>query len=382
VSLSKTRDVFGTTELIEIILSFLQPKEIISCRRLSTMIRNAIEGSSLLQELMFLQTTRVPQQSWRLGRKINGHGKGLTGIRPIVGLQSPPKGYFIPFQVSATLPRKTRTPAVLNPTFRPSPLFESRERDPDAYTAGTDCDHIMLSPNHPELKHSQIQDFKPNWTILDMYLTNPPCLEALLHFEALRLPRRYSRFSWSGFLQVATGITIRDLLNARSVIRGVGCLCRPEPSGDVAYGFCENVTLTQMYKDLLNEDKEDRLELYGDLRCDFLDTILPTDRMWAGVAPYAETDGKPKYSPETDHSWASSSDEEDHQDAEEDADSEDADSEEAEGEEAEGEEAEGEEVRGEEARGEEAEAKRRRARRRRAEKRSAKRRRAKKRSKK
>ena len=358
--------MLGVVELVENILSFLQPKEIISCRRLSTTFRNAIDASSLLQELMFLRTTRVPQQAWRLARKINGHGKGLTGVRPVLRLQPPPDYSSPDFSASPKMRNRIRKTAILNPTFRPSPLFESHERDPDAYHYGSDCDHIILSPNHPELKNFRIQDSKPNWTLLDMYLTNPPCLEALITFEAISLPRRYSRFEWICFLQVATGITIRDLLNARSAIRGVGYLCCPHPSGAVSYSYRPDVTLNQMYKEL-DEYKADRFELYGNLRCDFLDTILPTDRMWAGVAPYVETDGEPKYSPETDYSWESSSDEEDDEDVDEDSESEEADSEEAEGEGTEGQETEGQEAIGQEAMGEEAmgqEAKRREAKRR------------------
>jgi hypothetical protein len=361
VTLPKTKEVLGVVELYENILSFLRPKEIISCRRVSTTFRNDIDASSLLQGLMFLRTTHVPQQAWRLARKINGHGQGLTGVRPVFRLH-PPSAYWSPeFFASSKVPNRIRKPAILNPTFHPSPLFGSRERNPNAYHNCVDCDHIILSPNHPELTNFQIQDFKPNWTLLDMFLTNPPCREAWITFEAISLPRRYSRFSWSGFLQVATGITIRDLLNARSVIRGVGILWRPEPSGQVAWGSPRNVTLTEMHK---YENREDPFELYGDLRCDFLDTIIPTGRMWAGVVPYVETGGESKYSPEKDHSWKSSSnessDEEDDEDADGESDSEGADD--------------------EEARGEEAEAKKLRAKRLRAKKRSAKRRRAKKRS--
>jgi hypothetical protein len=39
-----------------------------------------------------------------------------------------------------------------------------------------------------------------------------------------------------------------------------------------------------------------------------LDTIIPTDRMRAGVAPYVETDGEPKYSPDED--WTADDSEE------------------------------------------------------------------------
>jgi hypothetical protein len=48
VTLPKTKEVLGEVELYENILSFLRPKEIISCRRVSTTFRNDIDASSLL----------------------------------------------------------------------------------------------------------------------------------------------------------------------------------------------------------------------------------------------------------------------------------------------------------------------------------------------
>lgn len=73
------------------------------------------------------------------------------------------------------------------------------------------------------------------------------------------------------------------------------------------------------FLDFLNvDDEEDRVELYGELRCEFLDTIIPTDRMRAGVAPYVETGGEPKYPP--DENWkADDSEEEADDEADEEA---------------------------------------------------------------
>jgi hypothetical protein len=392
VTLPKTKEVLGVVELVEKILSFLQPKEITSCRKLSTKFRNTIDASPLLQELMFLRTTHVPQQSWRLAKRVNGHGKGLTGIRPIVGLQPQPWWYFVPFHVSRLTPRKIRTPAVLNPTFGPSPLFESRERDPDAYNSGTHCDHITLSPNYPGLKYSQKQDFKPNWTVLDMYLTNPPCLEAFIHFEALRLPSRYCNFTWVGLLIVPTGITVRDILNAPSSVIGHGCYFQSE-SPEELHDYIEDVNLDEIWESMFRDGDGDPFAPYGELRCDFLDTTIPTDRMWAGVASYAEADGEPKYSPETEEDWRSksneSSDDEDDGDADEESNSE-SDSEEADDEDSDSEEvAENEEIAENEKVAENKQVaengqaeKRQRAKMRRAEKRRAKRRKAKRRTRK
>ena len=49
----------------------------------------------------------------------------------------------------------------------------------------------------------------------------------------------------------------------------------------------DNVILNEVLQVFYGEDGEP-VDLYGQFRCDFLDTIIPTDRMRAGVAPYAE----------------------------------------------------------------------------------------------
>jgi hypothetical protein len=306
--------VFTVNELVENILPFLQPNEIISCRRLSTTIKNTIDASCLLKERMFLQITCVPQQSWRVADKINGHGKGITNTRPVFGIRPAP--YFLPgnFEYSI-LPDRTRTVATLNPTFPPSELFRTREYDPDADHKGHDCDSSTLAADGPLLKYAHVQGCTPS--LLGMYLINPPCLNAWFYFQVLRLPSRFTRVEFTGRLQKATGITIGDLLNFASVVRGVGIFVRTRPpelpeerwaqpscsfarrSERVVDGF-DDVTMFE-FLDLLNtDDQEDRVELYGELRCEFLDTIIPTDRMRAGVAPYVETGGEPKYSPDED----------------------------------------------------------------------------------
>jgi hypothetical protein len=167
--------VFEVSELVENILSFLQPNEIGSCRRLSTRIKNTIDGSNLLKELMFLRITRVPKQSWQVANKINGHGKGITNTRPVFGIRPAP--YFLPgnFEYSI-LPDRTRKVATLKSTSPPSELFKTREQDPDAYHKGYDCDSITLAADDPLLKYAHVQGCTPS--LLGMYLTNPPCLNA------------------------------------------------------------------------------------------------------------------------------------------------------------------------------------------------------------
>ena len=65
---------------------------------------------------------------------------------------------------------------------------------------------------------------------------------------------------------------------------------------------------------LHGEDGEP-VDLYGHLRCDFLDTIIPTDRMRAGVVPYAENvvvsdeEAGGQWLSSGDEGWASDSDE-------------------------------------------------------------------------
>jgi len=307
------------SELIENILSFLQPKEIISCRRLSTTIRNAIDGSSLLKERMFPQITREPQQSWRIERLFNGHGKGITSVRPIFGLRRSP--YFVPenFEISVN-PSRIRTSALLNPAFSPSLLFESREREPDAYHYGGDCDSITLSADDPLLKYADVQD-RCTPSLLGMYLTNPPCLAAWFYFKTLRLPARLTRVEFSAKFQRATGITVGEPLNFASVVKGVGAFHRPkrEPPtererealpypGEEACDCFDDVTMVEFLELLNAEDEDDPVELHGELCYEFLDTIIPTDRIWAGVAPYVETGAEPRYLPDED--WSKDSEEE------------------------------------------------------------------------
>ena len=77
----------------------------------------------------------------------------------------------------------------------------------------------------------------------------------------------------------------------------------------------DNVILNEVLASLYGEDGEP-FELYGDLRCAFLDTIIPTDRMRAGVAPYAgnvtapDVEASDQSMDKGDEGWASSSDEE------------------------------------------------------------------------
>jgi hypothetical protein len=297
--------VFETTELIENILSFLQPKEIISCKRLSRTIRNVVDGSSLLKDLMFLRTDRAPaapQQFWRMAVRTDGHGRGITSVRPMSGLLESP--YFTPTSFEAGVyPNRTRTPAIMNPTFRPSPLFESRQNDPDAYHGCTAIDHITFSPDHLGVERFQFQDLKAHWSLMDMYLTNPPCLEAWIYFKALRHPSRIAQLEFSGLLQVPAGITVEDIRTVASNLRGTAAFDRPgeapeerakrrmlEQEGQP--DDFENVTMDEALKLLNAEDEKHPVELYGVLRCDLLDVIIPTDRMRAGVTPYVETGGE------------------------------------------------------------------------------------------
>ena len=62
--------------------------------------------------------------------------------------------------------------------------------------------------------------------------------------------------------------------------------CIDEGGGrDLPVEVHDKVILNEVLASLYGEDGEP-FELYGDLRCAFLDTIIPADRMRAGVAPY------------------------------------------------------------------------------------------------
>lgn len=67
------------------------------------------------------------------------------------------------------------------------------------------------------------------------------------------------------------------------------------------------ITIDEILKSLSAEDEENLVELYGEFRCEFMDTIISTEKMRAGLEPYVETGGPSKYSPD-DH-WGTTSEE-------------------------------------------------------------------------
>jgi hypothetical protein len=77
----------------------------------------------------------------------------------------------------------------------------------------------------------------------------------------------------------------------------------------------EYVTMNEVLKYLNAEDEEHHVELDGELCCEFLDSIIPTDRMRAGAAPCSETGVQSKHSEDDD--WESSSDVEADEEADE-----------------------------------------------------------------
>ena len=289
---------------------------------------------------MFLRVTRAPRQTWHLDNpdtKINGHGEGITSVDPAAGLallRLPPVP--VPQIRHYVTPHGTLTPAIMNTMLLRSLIFNDRERNPDTLNRN-ESDYIMLIPdfnilrghNGPKLKN-MLRNFWRDWSLLDTYLTNPPCRQAWITYRAKSFPSRISQIHFTGLLEVETGITMGHVLNAPSFVRGVvefqrmvmahwepgTSRCIDEGGGrDLPVEVHDKVILNEVLASLYGEDGEP-FELYGDLRCAFLDTIIPTDRMRAGVAPYAgnvtapDVEASDQSMDKGDEGWASSSDEE------------------------------------------------------------------------
>lgn len=265
---------------------------------------------------MFLRVTRTPRQTWHLDNtdtQINGHRESITSVNPSTGLALlglPP--VLVPRYRGGVAPHRTLTPAIMNPMLLRSLTFNDRERKPDSWSENH-CDCIVLTPNHCILRgpngpkpEDMLNNFQDYWSLLDTYLTNPPCRQAWIAYMALRLPPRISRSRFSGLLEVETGITMRHVLNAPSVVRGVAEYQRlvrtdwqPWASHrsdanvrELPAEVHDNVILEEVLESLHAEDGE-LIDLHGNLCCAFLDTIIPTDRMRAGVVPYAENVATP-----------------------------------------------------------------------------------------
>ena len=334
------QEVFAAYELKEHILSFLPPRDIFVCQRLSKAFKAVIDDSHALQVLMFLRVTRAPRQTWHLDNpdtKINGHGEGITSVDPAAGLallRLPPVP--VPQIRHYVAPHRILTPAIMNPMLLRSLIFNDRERNPDTLNRN-ESDYIMLTPdgnilrglNGPRLRNILCNP-QPGWSLLNTYLTNPPCRQAWTTYRAQSFPSRISQVHFTGLLEVETGITMGHVLNAPSFVRGVVEFQRmvlahwqPGTSRSIDEGggrelpaeVHDNVILNEVLASLYGENGEP-FELYGDLRCAFLDVIIPTDKMRAGVAPYAgnvvtpDVEAGSQSTSSGDEGWATSSDEE------------------------------------------------------------------------
>ena len=300
-----------TTETLEQILFFLPVMDVFTCRRLSSRVKDVINGSLALREKMFLHSTRAAREAWRLDPEIDGSGKGITSVRRVVGM--------IPFngnlaghqQWSPATPHVIRTPAILNPI-----ILNRTDRIPDLYESRDDCDYFFAS----DIVH-RIETGGPNRQdgILDMYLTQPPCRQAWVRasFSIPQGPSNPSEVSYldcSALLELGRGITIRDLSWTTPTVRGFVSVYRwapkpprkkkkrwsytnweprkykkREPRGHLPAEIFYNATLFEVLQSLDIEGVPSANEVQADMvGCWLLDTIVATDEMRAGVAPYTE----------------------------------------------------------------------------------------------
>jgi hypothetical protein len=302
-------EVLGITELVENILSYLPLKDLLSCREVSKKAKTDIDGSLPLRETMFLHPTHA-REAWRLDPEIDGSGKGITSVRPVAGM--------IPFLGNAIghltalhpTPHMICTPAVLNPIFP-----NERERIPELYESSDECDHLCTSDivHRIGTGYSNRQD-----SVSDMYLTQPPCRQAwvMASFSVPAGPSNPSEVSLllcSGLLELVDGITIRDLLKTASTVRGLVSVHRMtpklprkknkrwtythweprkykkrEPRGYLPPELLHNATLVEVLQSLDIGDAPSADEVQAGVECWLVGTIVATDEMWAGVAPYTE----------------------------------------------------------------------------------------------
>lgn len=300
-------NVLETTELMEKILSYLPLRELLVCRDLSKRVKRIIDDSPLLKETMFLRPTRAQRQAWRLPAEIDGSGKGITSVRPVSGMVPLPGG-IDHLSPRYPMPHETRTPAVLNPIF-PDRL----SRTLDGLYSRDMCDHVFTADILHHIESAG--DLTRPGSVLDMYLTQPPCRQAWVtaSFSVPSNPTEVSHLSCEGLLELETGITIRDLHNAASTVRGVVHVTRlapkppkrkkkrgtytnweprkykkPEPKGFLPSEIFPNATLVEILKSLDILDEASANNLQTDAECWLSDTIVASDEMWAGVAPYME----------------------------------------------------------------------------------------------
>jgi hypothetical protein len=300
---SPQEKLVDTTELLEHILSFLPTKGLIACRKLSKRVKGVIDGSLVLREKMLLRPTRAAREAWRLDPEIDGSGKGITSVRPVAGMVPLPGRNIGHLQTHYATPHATRTPAILNPIFG-----YKTERMPDLYDSRDECDSASTGDtiHHIGKLHLDRQS-----SILDMYLTQPPCRQAwvILRFSVPSNRSEVSHLLCKGLLELDGGITIRDLFKAAFTLRGVVYVNRmvpkpprkkkrrtwtsweprkykkPEPRKLLEPELFHNATLIEILRSLDIEEVLNVDDVQASVSCWFSDTIIATDEMWAGVAP-------------------------------------------------------------------------------------------------
>ncbi|GAB7325416.1 hypothetical protein MBLNU13_g09444t1 [Cladosporium sp. NU13] len=215
-----SRRVFQTSELLEMIASFLPMKKIVDVQRVAKQWKNVIAGSPSIQEKLFTRRENKEQEIWVLVKR-----------KPVIG-----PIYDRPKRVEALLPPGTLvfTPVSLNPM-----LHETRswiEPNGFRFPISTMPDRVSITfcawANALRYNESCIRN---------MLITDPPCtklcIESLilyLGFHGTRLQHPHPDYfdrthpkqdalsvKISGItVESASGLTMRDIFKAALHSRG------------------------------------------------------------------------------------------------------------------------------------------------------------------
>jgi hypothetical protein len=195
--------VLDTTELLECVLSHLPAKQIFGVKRVSRRWKDVISRSLGIQEKLFLKLQNKPAELWGVFEcELRAEDERMKIHMEKITPDVKPKSCY------GTAGGKTFTPVALNPF-----LQLGKDSDDELVEDKPIWDRARyLIPEYTEFCNGLTFDL--NSSLLDTYISDPPCMCAQVTFKYFACPPQpgFHRLETRFAVQTDKPLTIRDVI--------------------------------------------------------------------------------------------------------------------------------------------------------------------------